>query len=136
MPHLQCEGPLVETPFVSIVDDDASVREATGGLLRSLGYAVREFGSASEFLASGALDGFACVITDLSMPGMSGFELQASLTRSGRSLPIIFVTAFATEQNRARALGAGAVGFLAKPLQRCQSDRVPGPRFAIAPALN
>jgi FixJ family two-component response regulator len=100
---------------ISVVDDDASVREATGGLLRSLGYAVRTFGSAEEFLDSGAEADTGCLITDLSMPGRSGFELQSDLTSRGVALPVIFVTAFATDADRARALEAGAAGFLSKP---------------------
>jgi FixJ family two-component response regulator len=104
-----------ESPFVSVVDDDSAVCEATSGLLRSLGYSVRTFSSAEEFLSSDAADGTGCLITDLSMPGRSGLDLQSDLIRLGYGLPVIFVTGFASPQNQARAIAAGAVGFLSKP---------------------
>jgi FixJ family two-component response regulator len=105
----------LSNPYVSVVDDDSSVREATSGLLRALGYDVRLFASAEDFLASGAVTETGCLISDVQMPGCSGFELQAALQASGHNVPIIFISAFASEPNRERAMAAGAVGFLAKP---------------------
>jgi len=104
-----------KTPFISIVDDDKSVREAAKMLVKSLGYTTATFASAEEFLESGRLPDTACLITDVQMPGMSGVDLQSHLTASGHSTPVIFVTAYPEASVRARALEAGAFGFLSKP---------------------
>jgi FixJ family two-component response regulator len=103
---------------ISVIDDDASVRTATDNLLRSLGYAVRTFVSAEEFLQSAHLNDTSCVIADVQMPGMSGVDLQARLLTQGHRLPFIFITAFPEETIRARALKAGAICFLTKPFDR------------------
>jgi FixJ family two-component response regulator len=100
--------------MISIVDDDVSVREATKGWVRSLGYGAAAFASAEEFLQSGKVNDTECVITDMQMPGLSGIELQSHLISQGNRTPIIFVTAF-QERTRTRALEAGAIGFLTKP---------------------
>jgi FixJ family two-component response regulator len=101
--------------MISIVDDDESVREATKGLVRSLGYTAATFASAEDFLQSNQVDDTSCLITDVQMPGLSGVELQSQLIAQGNSTPMIFVTAFPEERTRARALKAGAIGFLTKP---------------------
>jgi FixJ family two-component response regulator len=101
--------------MISIIDDDPSVREATKGLMRSLGYATATFASAEEFLQSGRVIDSSCVISDIKMPGMSGIELQSQLTANGHCVPIIFVTAFPEERMRKRAMKAGALCFLSKP---------------------
>ena len=111
----QAEIRLVEAPVISIIDDDASVRVATHRLVRSLGYSAHTFASADEFLQSSQLNDTSCVVADVQMPGMSGIELHNFLQTQGRQLPIIFITAFPEESVRARALEAGAVGFLSKP---------------------
>ena len=98
---------MTSDPVISIVDDDASVREATRALVRSLGYAAATFASGEEFLGSGRIDETSCLITDLQMPGMSGIELQRRLISDGRCLPIIFVTA--SPEAQARNGGAGAL---------------------------
>ena len=103
---------------ISVIDDDASVRTATDNLLRSLGYAVRTFVSAEEFLGSARLNDTSCVIADVQMPGMSGVDLQARLLTRGYRVPFIFMTAFPEEAIRARALKAGAICFLTKPFDR------------------
>jgi FixJ family two-component response regulator len=100
---------------ISVVDDDAAVREAVRSLLRSAGYRADTFASAEEALDNGGLEGAACVVLDVRMPGMSGLELQDRLIASGRLIPIVFVTAHADEQARARALERGAVACLQKP---------------------
>ena len=100
---------------ISIVDDDESVREALKSLLKSAGFQVESFASAEEFLNSGQLPDTACLILDVRMPGMSGVELQDRLTASHRGLPIVFISAHADDEARARALENGAVGFLQKP---------------------
>ena len=102
-------------PVISIIDDDGSVRAATHNLVRSLGYAVETFASAEEFLHSPHRNDTSCVITDVRMPVMSGLELQAHLIADGLSLPFIFITAFSVEEDRARAMRAGAICFLIKP---------------------
>ena len=101
--------------MISIVDDDPSVREATKGLVRSLGYGAAAFASAEDFLQSDQVNDTACLITDVQMPGLSGVELQSRLIAQGNCTPIIFITAFPEQRIRARALEAGAVGFLSKP---------------------
>ena len=103
-------------PIISIVDDDASVREAIKRLIRSLGYNAWTFASADEFLKSEQVRDTSCVITDLHMPGLSGIDLQDILIARGHRTPIIFITAYPEEDVRARAMKAGAVGFLSKPL--------------------
>ena len=100
---------------ISIIDDDASVRVATHGLVRSLGHVAHTFASADDFLRSSQLNDISCVIADVHMPGMSGIELQNLLKTQGHRLPIIFITAFPEESVRAKALEAGAACFLSKP---------------------
>ena len=104
-----------KVPVISIVDDDESVREATKGLVRSLGYVAATFASGEEFLNSDRVNDTSCLITDVQMPGLDGLELQSRLTTMGRHVPIIFVTSFPQERIRARALKAGAFGFLSNP---------------------
>jgi len=106
---------LPKVPVISIVDDDESVREATKGLVRSLGYVAATFASSEEFLNSDRVNDTSCLITDVQMPGLNGLELQSRLTAMGRRIPIIFVTAFPHERIRRRALKGGAIGFLSKP---------------------
>jgi FixJ family two-component response regulator len=85
-------GELQQTPVISIVDDDESVREATKSLIRSLGYRAVTFGSAEEFLESPHVMATACLITDVQMPGLSGVELQDRLIADGHRMPLIFVS--------------------------------------------
>jgi FixJ family two-component response regulator len=109
------EAAVPNDPKISIVDDDASVREALRGLLKSAGFTAEVFSSAEEILSSGRLNGTTCLILDVRMPGMSGIELQERLIASGRAVPIIFITAHADEAERARALERGAIDCLQKP---------------------
>ena len=101
--------------MISIVDDDASVREATRGLVRSLGYRAATFGSAEEFLTSERVHDTSCLIADVQMPGLSGLELQSHLIAEGHPMPMIFITAYPEARLRTQALEAGAFGFLGKP---------------------
>ncbi len=102
--------------MISIVDDDESVREATKGLVRSLGYNAAAFASAEEFLSSNRVHDTACLVTDLEMPGgLNGIELQSRLAEDGHKIPIIFITAYPEERVRGRAQQAGAFGFFSKP---------------------
>jgi FixJ family two-component response regulator len=106
---------MANTPVISVVDDDNSVRDSVGGLLRSVSFGVLVFASAEEFLSSDRLREIDCLILDVRMPGMSGFELQSRLVASHPEMPVIFITAHGDEQLRSRALKGGAVDFLLKP---------------------
>jgi FixJ family two-component response regulator len=102
---------------ISIVDDDASIREALKSLMRAVRFDVEVFASAEEFLASERLNDTACLILDVTLPGMSGFELQNRLNSESRAIPIIFITAHSDEVSRERALKGGATDFLSKPVR-------------------
>jgi len=104
--------------LVYIVDDDPSLRTALGRLLRASGHRVEAFATAGEFLASPRGDGPACLVLDVQMPGPSGLDLQEALAARGGELPIIFLTGHGDVPMTARAMKAGAVDFLTKPVQR------------------
>jgi FixJ family two-component response regulator len=101
---------------IAIVDDDEAVREAMKTLVRSLGYNASMFGSANKFLNSEQVDDTSCLITDVQMPGLSGLDLQDRLIAQGHRIPIIFITGHPDDNARARAMKAGAIGFLSKPV--------------------
>ena len=105
-------------PLVSIVDDDVSVRRSTRRLLRCCGLRVEAFSSAEEFLQSGRVAETACLLLDVRMPGMDGLELQRRLGETHRPIPIIFLSARASEEEERRALLAGAACFLRKPVSK------------------
>ena len=102
-------------PLISIVDDDESVRRTTKLLIESFGFRVGVFETAGEFLKSDDLNRTSCLIVDLQMPGMDGLQLQSQLAAMGFRLPVIFITAFNSNESRRRAMHAGAVAFLGKP---------------------
>lgn len=104
-----------DLPLVSIVDDDASIRESLPDLLKVFGFAARTFSSAEEFLSSGSVDETSCLILDIAMPGMSGPDLQRELKRRRHAIPIIFITASADTMVRQRLIEQGAVECLFKP---------------------
>ena len=104
-----------QTGTIYIVDDDLSVRRALERLLRAIGYRVIACASAAEFLALNEIARPACLIVDVRMPGMTGFDLQEALRAAGRSEPIIFVTGHGDQAMAARALSAGAIAMLSKP---------------------
>jgi FixJ family two-component response regulator len=106
---------MVKRPLVSVVDDDESVRESLPDLLRELGYSVRAFSSAEEFLASDCVGETRCLILDIAMRGMTGPDLQQELTVRGQEIPIVFITAQADETIRGCSLEQGAVDCLFKP---------------------
>ena len=101
--------------IISVVDDDASVRRAISNFLRARGYVVHVFESAEEYLGSPHLNDTSCVIADVQMPAMNGFELVAKMRMHDRVAPFIFMSGSSDEGVRARALKAGAVCFLVKP---------------------
>jgi FixJ family two-component response regulator len=106
---------MLKEALISIVDDDASVREAMQALMKSLGFAAETFASAEEFLASDSRNQAVCLITDMQMPGLTGLGLYDRLLALGRPLPTIMITAYPDERVRARALQAGVVCYLVKP---------------------
>lgn len=112
------KGKASEYPLVSIVDDDVSVRRSAQRLLSSSGLRAEAFASAEEFLQSGLVDETACLLLDVSMPGMNGLELQRRLAETARQIPIIFISARASEDEERRALQAGAAKFLHKPASK------------------
>jgi FixJ family two-component response regulator len=103
-------------PLVAIVDDDESMRVATKHLLESAGMDAQAFASAEDFLDSGLLPSVSCAVADMRMPGMSGLALHEHLVASGRPVPTVLMTAYPSEPVRARALQAGVVAYLWKPL--------------------
>ena len=103
--------------FISIVDDDSSVRQALAGLMKSHGYHSETFDSATSFLNSDRRHSTDCLIADVQMPGMTGFELHGRLAASGASIPTILITAHPSEIARSRALQAGVCCYLAKPFK-------------------
>ena len=101
---------------IYIVDDDPSIRKSLGRLLKSTGYEVELFGSAREFLQADTIcEGPSCLVLDVKMPELSGFELQEELNRKGYSLPIVFITGHGDIPMGVKAMKNGAVDFLAKP---------------------
>jgi FixJ family two-component response regulator len=106
---------LPKAPLISIVEDDDLFLDSMIRLLRSLGYTVAAFSSAASFLASRSLDATACLITDINMPSMTGWELYARLVELGHKIPTILVTAYPNEAARSRALKDGIVCYLRKP---------------------
>jgi FixJ family two-component response regulator len=105
-----------DTLKVSIIDDDDSVRTATGSLLRSFGWEVRLYESAEAFLRSADTEPTDCIISDVQMPGMSGLELQHHMALRHDTTPLIFISAFYSEAVSKKAIAAGALGFLRKPV--------------------
>jgi len=102
---------------VCVIDDDPAVLRALTRLLCACGYSVRTFLSAQEFLDAGASDDarIGCLLVDVHMPGMSGFDLQAAIHAAGRPLPVILITGASDSKLRTRALASGAAALLEKP---------------------
>jgi len=102
-----------------VVDDDDALRNSLDDLLQSVGFRVHGFASAEAFLQAQHAPETACLLLDVRLPGMNGLELQRQLEAANGRIPIIFITAYADEHMRARALAAGAVTVLSKP---CRED--------------
>jgi FixJ family two-component response regulator len=109
-------GAPTDHPFVFIIDDDASVREALEDLLRSIGLGVESFASTQEFLQRQRHDAPGCVVLDVRLPGPSGLEFQRTLMKSGELLPVIFISGHGDISMSVEAIKAGAIDFLTKPL--------------------
>jgi FixJ family two-component response regulator len=109
------KGRASQRALISVVDDDESVRESLPDLLKEFGFEARAFSSAQEFLECDCVNRTACLILDVAMPRMSGFDLQLELQLRGQKIPTIFITAQTEGALRARAFEQGAVSFLLKP---------------------
>ena len=108
---------MCSSAFVYIVDDDKSVRESLGDLLRSMNYQVTLYGLAAEFVDVELADAPACLVLDIRLPGTSGLELQEYLTRVNIGLPVILMTGFGDIPMTVKGMKAGAVDFLTKPIR-------------------
>jgi len=115
---MDAKNETLSEPLVSIVDDDVSVRRSTRRLLCSSGLRAEAFASAEDFLQSGRVAETACLLLDVRMVGMDGLELQRRLGETHRLIPIIFLSARASEEEEGRALRAGAANFLRKPVSK------------------
>ena len=113
-PRAESDDSVVQ-PIVFVIDDDESVRHSLERLFRSVKLDVQTFGTAREFLVQIVPDRPACLVLDLRLPDQSGLALQESLLRSGRDVPIIFISGHADVPSSVQAIKAGAVDFLQKP---------------------
>ncbi|SDO50454.1 Response regulator receiver domain-containing protein [Afipia sp. GAS231] len=102
-------------PIVAIVDDDEAVGNAIRVLMRSIGLVARAFSSGEEFLRSPELSRTGCLVVDFDMPKMSGLDLHNNLSRLGKEIPTVLITAYPNDDIRARALQAGVICYLPKP---------------------
>jgi FixJ family two-component response regulator len=104
-------------PTVLVIDDDAAVRTAIVGLLKSVGLRSESFGTAQEFLTSERSDGPSCLVLDIRLPGINGLDFQSQLADAGVHIPIIFITGHGDIPMTVRAMKSGAVEFLTKPFR-------------------
>lgn len=107
-----------KSPIIHVVDDDESLRESMSELLNAAGYRVRQYASTGEFLLDPPPDEPGCLLLDVRLPGPSGLDLQAGMQRHGIGVPVIFLTGYADVPSSVRAMKAGAVDFLEKPVTR------------------
>ena len=104
-------------PTVFVIDDDAGMRAAIEGLLKSVGLRAESFGKAQDFLRSGRPDGPSCLVLDVRLPGINGLEFQQKLADAGILIPIIFITGHGDIPMTVKAMKSGAVEFLTKPFR-------------------
>ena len=102
---------------VAVIDDDESVREALRGLFQSVGLVTEIYGSVQEFLDAGGLKRAGCIVLDIRLPGRSGLEFQEALTRSGAAQSVVLISGHVDVQMAVRAMKAGAVDVLTKPVR-------------------
>ncbi|PYS69042.1 MAG: response regulator [Acidobacteria bacterium] len=107
---------LTRNNVVSVVDDDESMRRMLSRGIEAAGFEVAVYNSAEEFLSSAGIGESECLVLDVDLPGMNGIELQQHLNESGTDISIIFMSGYADELTKKRALEAGAAGFFSKPL--------------------
>ena len=115
---------------VAVIDDDPDIREALRGLLRSVGLGVELFGSVQEFLAAFQRERPGCLVLDVRLPGRSGLDLQEELARADIHFPVIFISGHADVPMSVRAMKAGAIEFLTKPVR--DQDLLDAIQLAIA----
>ena len=118
-------------PLIHVVDDDESLRPALLRLLAAGGFEARGYACAGDFLLHPPADGPGCLLLDMRMPGPSGLDLQAALEHHGIRLPVIFMTGYADTLAGVRAMKAGAVDFLAKPVERADLFEAIGRALAL-----
>lgn len=106
-----------DTATVFVIDDDASVRAAIQGLLKSASLPSASFATAEEFLRNQPPDGPSCLVLDVSLPGVNGLDLQRELAEAGVRIPIVFITGHGDIPMSVKAMKSGAVEFLTKPFQ-------------------
>jgi FixJ family two-component response regulator len=106
-----------ESAVVHVVDDDASLRSALEGLFDSVGIATRTYGAARDFMGTSLADKPGCIVIDIRLPDMNGFEFQAQLTRMGVFLPVVMMTGYGDIPMSVQAMKRGAVDFLSKPFR-------------------
>jgi FixJ family two-component response regulator len=114
---------MLDRALISIVDDDEFFRESMRKLVTLFGYTVESFPSAGDFLASRFLPETGCLVADVHMPGMTGLELHARLTKLGYAIPTILVTAYPDEVVRNQALKDGVICCLSKPVEDGELER-------------
>jgi FixJ family two-component response regulator len=107
----------LKRPLIYVLDDDDSVRIALGSFLRSLGFHIETFSTGMQLLASDHLAQVSCVISDVQMPAMSGFEVLSVLQQINPAVPVILLTAFYEDSLKQKAFDLGATAFLSKPFQ-------------------
>ncbi len=104
-------------PTVHVIDDDPGMREGLEALFRSIGYPVRSFGSAAEFMSSGHASDSGCLVLDVRLPGISGLDFQAQLATAGITMPVVLMTGHGDIPMSVQGMKAGAVDFLPKPFR-------------------
>ena len=112
--YRSCQVPY-SGPIVDIVDDDQAVGNAIEVLMRSIGFVAQAFSSGEEFLRSPELGRTGCLVVDFDMPKMNGLDLHNNLSRLGKDIPTVLITAYPSDVIRARALQAGVICYLPKP---------------------
>ena len=106
-----------DQPTVFVIDDDREIRDTVSGLLRSVGLRAELFASVQEFIDRGLRDASGCLVLDVRLPGRSGLDFHDDLAKAGVRLPVIFMTGHADVPMTVRAMKAGAVEFLTKPVR-------------------
>lgn len=106
-----------DRPTVFVIDDDLSVRDAIGGVVKSVGLRAETFESTQDFLSRNPSEGPSCLVLDVRLPGLSGLDFQHELAKADVSIPIVFVTGYGDIPMTVRAMKAGAIEFLTKPFR-------------------
>ena len=117
--YRSCQVPNTR-PIVAIVDDDNAVGNAIELLMRSVGLVAKAFSSGEAFLRSPELSRTGCLVVDFDMPRMNGLDLHNNLSRLGKAIPTVLITAYPSDDVRARALQAGIICYLTKPFDESE----------------